>query len=794
MVILSELRQICRRVFTWHQAGVFLILSVGLTFATVMYAIGYGYSSYSLPYKDAKRLVMIGYQSSSSRLPALSLNTQPFHEWRERDDLFTGMAALAGHDGWRLRTPNGNINLRGNQVTLNFFDILGVWFPELEEWKRSAETRNLPLVLLTHEVGVEKFGRRDIGQLFRTLEGDGVVIGGILPAKFVFPNELANGTTPESGLLAIRAENIGTPSFLRVIGRLAPGITPLIVEQALAAGQSEEDAKFFGKIVAIPLQDIMTESSRPIVWGSWALSGLVLILCYANLSGILLVRCSYRLREYSLRAALGAVFLDLVRLFLMELIAISTLAAGVAWIAGRAAVFVIGEMMPVKYLSFGHPVFGWNETIFLATGTIAAVILSALAALVVIGLNYRCRFSHGQLVVFHSQRWIRMLLTAGQVAIAMFLLSLSYIAVRGYLNIFTRDVEMDTSTRVVSVIHSPAFQNSMIARKYIVESTLDTLHGGDPTTPVAVFLGNLFSNFDFSKVTPNLSSPIQSALTQEEISRIRFAHVSQGFFRTAKIKILAGREFDGRDIGGEVLITASFARRIGWSPAEAVGQLFGPGRVVIGVVNDFPTTSRDEITTMTCYAPINRWFFTATVIGEPTFYYIVHPDAIARIGNIEQAIYVVDPDAIITRNVTWGDLLGESIRGQTFVAISVSLFTIAAIAIVVIGISNTVMFIIARRTKDIAIHIAMGAQARHVCWFVVSDMVKAGIIGIMIGGLASWWAGKAVAHLIYNGDRYQNMTGLVLTSVIMIFVIVLATLLPALRVLRIEPSLALKLE
>jgi len=791
--MLGEWWQICRRVFSWQQAGVFLILSVGLTLATVMFAIGHSYSFNSLPYKDAERLVMIGYQSTGgdNRFPILVLNMQPFHEWRERNDLFVDVAAFSGHEGWRLVTSDGNIILSGIKATPNFFDVLGVWFPELEAWKRTVGTVDLPNVLFTHDVGTGKFGREAIGQVFRTREGGGIIAGGILPAGFAYPNEYIVGNTRERGIIPIPMEDIG-PMSATVIGRLAPGITPQIVEQALNARQGEDVTAFFGKIVAIPLQDIMTESTRPIVWGSWALSGLVLILCAANLSGILLVRCSYRLREYSLRAALGAMFHDLARLLLLELAVISTIAGSAAWFAGRMVVAVISGTVSVKHISLG-----WNEIFFLIAGTAAVAFLGVLATLLVIARNYKRGFSLGPLTVFHSQRWTRMLLTTGQVAIAMLLLSLSYMTVRGYIDIFTRDISMDTNTRVVTVSHSPTLSSTSMTHGSLIENTLEALRGGDATAPVAVYFGRLFNNFSSTSYLGS-SSSIYRVLTQEEIRSITSAYVSPRFFQTAKVGILAGREFEDRD-RNEILINATFVRRMGWTPTEAVGQLLDSNMVIIGVVDDFPTMSWDETASMVFFRSLNSRFnrnANAEDVsrGVPTINYIVHPAAISRTGNVERTILKVDPDAVITRNAAWRDLLGESVRGQTFAAICATLFTIAAIAIVVIGIVNTVIFIIARRTRDIAVHMAVGASPAQVCWFVVSDMVKAGIVGILVGGLSSWWLGSMVAHLIHNGDRYMNLTGLALTSAVMIMVIALASLLPALRALRIEPSRALKLE
>ena len=88
----------------------------------------------------------------------------------------------------------------------------------------------------------------------------------------------------------------------------------------------------------------------------------------------------------------------------------------------------------------------------------------------------------------------------------------------------------------------------------------------------------------------------------------------------------------------------------------------------------------------------------------------------------------------------------------------------------------------------------MGATYGRVFWIVASDVVKAGIVGLLFGGLASWWVGKASVHFFYNGARYQGLTGSVLMAVMMLLIIIAAALIPALRILRIEISRALAAE
>jgi ABC-type lipoprotein release transport system permease subunit len=107
---------------------------------------------------------------------------------------------------------------------------------------------------------------------------------------------------------------------------------------------------------------------------------------------------------------------------------------------------------------------------------------------------------------------------------------------------------------------------------------------------------------------------------------------------------------------------------------------------------------------------------------------------------------------------------------------------------------NTILFTITRRTREIAIHLAMGATYSRVFWIVISDVVKAGLVGLLLGALASWWAGKASAHFFYTGARYHGLLELMTAIVLMLLIIVIASLVPALRILRIEINRALAAE
>jgi len=436
-------------------------------------------------------------------------------------------------------------------------------------------------------------------------------------------------------------------------------------------------------------------------------------------------------------------------------------------------------MMPVKYLAFGRPDWGWETTVFLIIAMTGTVCLSVILAIAVIAKNYRKGFPREQMASFSSYRRIRITLTAAQTAIAMLLLSVSYIAIRGYLEMFNRNAGLDTGVRVISVMHSSKI--SKPATDSIIEDILKTIRNGNRGRTAAVYAdGPLFNG-------SGIITTLRSSKQGEQISS-EMAFVSTEFFRTIKVKFLAGRDFNDRELDRVVIINAPLAEQMGWTPSEAIGRQVG-ARMISGVVTDFSVTAADDDAQPIIFVPYMQMPVKPTIVN-----YIFHPDAAPGMGLIERAIIQADPGAIIERNVLWSEMIDASVKDRTLATVSVSIFTIVSIVIVIAGIVSSVMFIVARRTRDIAIIRAIGARPGHVCWFVMSDMVKAGVAGVLSGSLVSWWVWRIAAHLVYNGDQYRNPVGLMLTAAAMLAIIAFASLVPALLALRIAPGRALTME
>jgi hypothetical protein len=253
---------------------------------------------------------------------------------------------------------------------------------------------------------------------------------------------------------------------LFVIGRLVPGVSPQLAEKFLVSTYGSERTPDFKAMIhpsliervgtsgikerleIKPVTDIITRPFKTAVRGAWALCALILALCAANLAGIFLARCTWQLREYAMRSALGARFSDLVRMLLLEVAALSALAAIAAAAIAYGAIPAVAEKVPLKSVMFGRPVFSWETVVFLIAATLVIAVVSAVPAIAVIIRHYRKDFSQGQIAVFHNHRIPRILLTGSQAAIAVLLLCLCYMTSRGYLDMFSGS---DSNVRVITV-------------------------------------------------------------------------------------------------------------------------------------------------------------------------------------------------------------------------------------------------------------------------------------------------------------------------------------------------------
>jgi ABC-type antimicrobial peptide transport system permease subunit len=841
-----------RRVFSTRQISAIIVLSIGLILATVMFAVGRGYSVYSIPYD--KNLVLIQLQSIvNGKVQAAVLSPQPsvlYFACKKRSDVFADVAAYKNHSGSlaanepkTVRDARGDKRIKINPVlaTRNFFDVLGISFPGLPAWKDSFESPHPLPVVITDSLARKKFGYAAIGQTFTVSDDSNIVVSGALPPAAILPfseSDLAfepltqKQPLPQYRTFTEKKYSVQSESDdFTVIARLNPGVTPQVAEQMLASEMSEmselsrhlaerlasSDRKY--RISVPSLAGLMARGSLPNSLGAWTLGGMILVICAANLAGMLLVRCSFQLREYAVRNALGANLADLIRLPLLELALLALVAIAVAWFFGRSIVAGVADFLPVRYLAFGKPDFGMVELLFLVVAAVVLVGVASAPMFAVIVKNYWQGFSSGQMAVFSRSKKMRMALTLSQTALAMLLLILTYTTGHIYLDTFKQEATLNPDTHVVTVSYSPKFGPDKVNE--LVEQTLAKLNGGNPNARISALSGKLMG------VGNNSQS--QVPLSENRSVSMYVAGVMPGFFRALDVRLVAGKEYDSdsplppnwfdRFENGktyfhidddsqpvDIVINRTMAAIHGWTPQEAIGKKppvpagsFGPGATVIGVVEDI----QFDVEAVPIAQPMEFVLFASSLRsmdsrGSFPIHYLIATNADSRAGALEKEVMTSDPDAVIVRNATMGSLFQTSMHGFTFAVFSVALFAFCAVGIVAINIVSTIGFIIVRRTRDIAIYIALGVPFHSIRWLVMRDMVLAGAGGVLVSGIVCYWIGRVLDHLS-NGTLFPvlhlSLWGLLApTAAALLAVIALAAWIPATRALRIEPNTALHTE
>jgi predicted permease len=288
-----------------------------------------------------------------------------------------------------------------------------------------------------------------------------------------------------------------------------------------------------------------------------------------------------------------------------------------------------------------------------------------------------------------------------------------------------------------------------------------------------------------------------------------FNHVSPGFFRTAKTRIVAGREFTWPEIYNRqpvVIVSENLAREVWGSPAAAVGKRIRrwtsmPWTEVIGVVQDVYQNGVQEKAPTIVYWPalaIGYWgpgTFDAT--RSATF--IVRSDRAGTesfLNELRQAVWSLNSHVPVASMRTMQDIFGQSLARTSFTLVMLGIAGTMALVLGVIGIYGVISYAVSQRTREIGIRLALGAEKKNIFRMVVGEGLRLAVAGIAIGAVVVLLLTRllpAFSQLLY-GVRASDPTTIVGVSAALLLVAALGCYLPARRAASIDPTQALRAE
>jgi putative ABC transport system permease protein len=790
---------------------VVLTLALGIGGITAGYSVLRSVTS-PLPFAPADRVMMVAERDSLANMRLASYPT--FQDWRTGTDAFEAMAFVRGL-GTVLKSGAVAERLVGAYVTDEFFHVL----PGAPAAGRALEPSDAgpgaaPVVVLSWELWQRRFGGdRDIlGK--RLALGDRIhTVVGVMPAGFRYPTwadlwaPIAT-ILPTDSALAQRGVHVDS----RVVARLRPAIDSAAGERALSIVAARLAEKYpaesgaWRNVALVPVaREVVGDTGAQLRLLTAAAAFVLLIAC-VNVAALALARAEARSRELAIRTALGGGRGSLVRLLAAECVVLGAAAGavglGLAWFAVQWIRLRGRELLPRA------------DEIAIDPGVLLAAVALAIAIIVTLGFLPALR-QLGPLSGAlrddpraggpSARRRVRAGLVVGQVALALVLLTGAGLLLRSLLRLQQVPTGLDTE-RLLSLPISPP------SPRYDAPERALQLYR-DVAAAVAAVPGvasvALTNHVPLSGASMNSPIEVEGA-RGDDADQVLFREVDSAYFRTAGIPIVRGRNFTPGEIahpGDAVVVNQALVARY-WPGGDPIGKRitvyksaqgrsdFGePVRAtVIGVAGNVRHFTLDTDFVPEVYLPytVTAWPWMSLLVrsaGDPA----------RMIPAVTHAVRGVDPDLPLEgarlghRVHEVSAALGESLAYRRFITALVGAFAAPAVLLAAIGIYGVVAYLVAQRTREIGIRMAVGAEPRAVLRLVLGEGLRLAALGVLIGAVGAAVATRWLRAQLYQVSATDPLT-FVSAAVGRAAVAAIATLVPARRAMKVDPVRALQAE
>jgi len=810
MATWNDLRQATRTL--WREPGFaavsVLTLALGIGANTAIFSIVNGVLLRPLEYREPERLMALRevFPAMAQTYPTIPVSACHFTEWRNRSSSFESLSLLDPAVG-NLTGSGEPERLEVIRVSANLFDTLGVrprwgrgFLPGEDQWGRDR------VVVISESLWRRRF-HADPALIGRTvtLDGENHVVVGVLAAGFRFP---AAPSSTIGHAVAIHpdiykpkafpqdelAELIGMFNY-DVIGRLKPGVSreQAVAELNVLVAQivKRSGEKIEMRAVAIPLRDSIVGASRRGLLVLLGAVGSVLLIVCLNLANLALARAERRGRESAIRTALGASRGRLVPHALIEslLIALVGGVLGVAVASAGLGALVASapvEIPRLESVTLDARVFGFALAITALTGILFGLAPAWRAASA--DPQQALKAGGRTASVGSGAARLRGALVAAEVGLGTVLLVTATLL----MGSFTRLMRADKGFQAPAVL---AADVSIPWSKYSQSEQRNAFHdrvlaqlrsqAGVRLAAISTALPLQGETWVDSAVVPGDSRP----MSQRPVVNVRF--VSPDYFRTMGIPMRAGRTFSENDRTRKVAIVSEGLAGVLWPGQDPVGRKLTRGGddlyEVIGVVGDVRAEAHKAPVAMV-YRTYWEWAPRSVVLvaraeGDPR----------SITGAVRAAVRAVDADVPVAKMRTMQQILEDSVATRRFQMTLAAVFAGTALLLAGLGIYGVVSYSVARRTNEMGIRMALGAESLHLYGMVLRQGMAPVALGLVAGVAGSLAAGRVLASLFYEICARDPLT-IGAVAILLTLVALAACTLPARRATRVDPLVALHYE
>jgi putative ABC transport system permease protein len=803
----NDIREAMRFLATHRGFAAVIILTLGLAIGvnSTIFSVLNGVLLRPLAYHQPDQLVGLWETNASQAIDRSQVAAATYLDWRARSRTFSSMGIFR-YRGYTLTGAGEAERLVTVDVSpvlfrvLNVPPLLGRTFTDAEEHPGTDSRK----VVLSHGAWVRRFGR-DPNVLGRTLTLDDAAhtIVGVMPSDFQFPAndpdvELWSPLTLNLGALASRPHRL-----YQAVGRLAPETTidqarheMASISAAIARENPESNAGW--SVTLVPAHEQVVGRVGETLWVLFGAVVLVLVIACANIANLLLARSATAAKGFALCAAFGAGRWALVRRSLVES-SILTVAGGIvglllAWWGTTLLRPLIPPNVPRAFgIGLDLPVLGFTALATITSGLLVGLV-PAWRAMRPNLLEVLQDASRGSTASRATRRFSDAMVAA-EVALALMLLVSAGLLIRSFVRLTSVDPGYRTSNIVATHIALPPSRYPDPASKrqlfdHLVER-IRPLTGVERAAAISALpMSPLGVQFELPFTIEGLATA-----SPTERPRARYRAVVGEYFQTMGIELKRGRvfdRFDGRENGPKVAIVNESVVKRYFSTVDPIGQLvkmpMAGDLQIVGVVSDIKHDGLQGNAQAEVFVPYFQFPLTEMQVVIAS---TAAADSIVK--GVKRELAAIDPALPIVRVSKIEDLVSSSIAQPRFnMTLLVSLALCAAL-LAAVGVYGVVTYSVARRTSEIGVRMALGADAPGTFRLVVGGALKVVLMGVVLGLAGAAAAGRSLQSLLF-GVPPLDLATYAISGIAIITIGGIAALMPALRAARIDPVRALRTE
>jgi putative ABC transport system permease protein len=785
-----------------------LTIALGIALNTAMFTVVNSALLEPPPYKDPEHIVVVWNTWPQKSFPRLPLFNPEFLDFERNTHVFTQVS------GFKLLTANLTgrgepERLEGARASASFFPLLGV-APLLGRTYTTNEDKpgSDRVVVLSYGLWQRRFAG-DPAVVGRSIVLDGAnrTVVGVMPPQFRFSMSvmLSKLTSPPVDFwvpLAMKSDERETWGSVSVymLARLKPAVTRIQAETEVAGLRAvlfkanDLDVDMGSRVALLP-DEIHGDLSQPL-WILCAAVGCVLLIACANLGGLLLARGATRVREVGIRLALGASRAAIIRQLVVESLLLSSVGGIMGTIASGWLARLFLLIGPESLQQLAHPKLDFNVLAF-------ALVLSILTGLL-FGVAPAWRLSktdvNGVLVesgraftARHSEA-VRGAIVVGQLSFTVVILAAAMLLVRSLVRVVSTDpgfvrhgiLSMDiplAPSRYPDAEKQSAFFEQALQR-------VELLPG--------VTAGAIIESVPFTQAPERFIQIEDEPVAQVghlPLATTRFA--SPDYLRVTGISLRAGRWLSMDDRRGTpgVAIADELFVRAHWPRRNPIGKHIrigggstGPWITIVGVVGATHQYGLDVDARPGLYLSYlqdsrSKMSLLVRTAGDP----------LSLAGPVRSAIRSIDRNQPVAEVRTIDQLVARSVSNRKFQAALLSTFGSTALLLAALGVFGLLSWSVAQRTREIAVRVALGATRLNVLYLVIARVAILVGSGLLIGTVAALVIMRALRSVLFQVGTTDPVSFAVVAAALLVMGVI-ASSLPAWRVLRVQPAEALRVE